>query len=199
MSESLDFDYSKSALIVYNMQHNALKRVQEKIIPNIRRLIDAAHAKGIPVIYGQMISVPYEYQTKYFKYWLKSKGHDPKAWSEKMLDGAPATQILEDLKPAPQDLVIKKHVASFFVETNAEIVLRAKGVETIILCGVTTDHGIESTARHATFLGFMPVIVEDAVGSSREEHGRYSLALMKDVFSCDLRKTDYVLSKIAEI
>ena len=181
------------------MQHNALKRVQQKIVPKIRTLNDAAHAKAIPVIYGQMISVPYEYQTKYFKYWLKSRGQDPKAWSEKMLDGSPATQILEELKPAPQDLVIKKHVASFFVETNAEIVLRAKGVETIILCGVTTDHGIESTARHATFLGFMPVIVEDAVGSSREEHGRYSLALMKDVFSCDVRKTDYILSKIAEI
>jgi hypothetical protein len=45
----------------------------------------------------------------------------------------------------------------------------------------------------------MPVIVEDAVGSSREEHGRYSLALMKDVFSCDVRKTDYVLSRFSEI
>jgi len=195
---SSDFDYGKSAVIVYNMQEGnpSRKTIIPKIVPNVRKLIDAAHKRGRPVVYGQHISLPERYQPKYYAYWLRSLGNDVGEWSRKWVDGAPGTKIIDDLKPAKQDLVIKKHVASLFVETNAEVVLRNRGVETLVLCGVTTEHGIESTARHGSFLGFMPAIVEDAVGSNRPRHHRYSLALMKDIFACDVQKTDYVVKRI---
>lgn len=195
---SSDFDYSKSAVVVYNMQEGNPNRktIIPKLVPNIKKLIGAAHKRKLPVIFGQHVSLPESYQPKYYAYWLRSLGNDVGEWSRKWADGAPGTKIIDEVKPAPQDLVIKKHVASLFVETNAEVVLRSKGVETLVLCGVTTEHGIESTARHASFLGFMPAIVEDAVGSGRTRHAKYSLALMKDIFSCDIQKTDYVVRHI---
>jgi nicotinamidase-related amidase len=193
-----EFDFSKSALIVYNMQKGnpGRKTLFPKIIPNVRKLIDAYHKEGRPVIYGQHISLAEEYQPKYYAYWLRWGGHHVGAWSRKWADGSPATEIIDEVKPGPHDCVIKKHVASFFVETNAEVVLRSKGVETIVLCGVTMEHGLDSTARHASFLGFMPVIVEDAVESRKAIHKKYSLALMKDIFACEILKTDDVIKRV---
>ena len=195
---SKDFDYSKSALIIYNMQEGNPGRqsIIPKLVPNVKKLINAAHKMNRPVIYGQHISLPEAFQPKYYSYWLRSLGNDVGEWSRKWADGAPGTKIIDEVQPSAQDLVIKKHVASLFVETNAEVVLRSRGVETVVLCGVTTEHGIESTARHASFLGFMPSIVEDAVGSNQPLHQKYSLALMKDIFACDLQKTDYVVERI---
>jgi len=193
-----DFDYAKSALIVYNMQEGnpGRKTLFPKIIPNVRRLIDAYHKKGRPVIYGQHVSLPEEYQPKYYAYWLSWGGHDVGEWSRKWADGSPATEIIDEVKPGRHDLVIKKHVASFFMETNVEVVLRSKEIETIVLCGVSTEHGIESTARHASFLGFMPVIVEDAVESKQAIYKKYSLALLKDIFACEVIKTDDVIRRL---
>lgn len=195
---STDFDYSKSALIVYNMQKGNPGRetVFPMIVPNIKRLITAAHEKNRPVVYGQHISLPEKYQPKYYSYWLRSLGHDVGEWSRKWADGAPATDLVDELKPLQQDLVIKKHVASFFVETNAEVVLRSLGVETLILCGVGTEHGIESTARHASFLGFMPAIVEDATGTNKPAFHEPSLSMMREIFACDVQNTDYVIKRI---
>ncbi|MDE1852607.1 MAG: cysteine hydrolase [Thaumarchaeota archaeon] len=192
------FDYGKSALLVYNMQEGNPNRntIVPNLLRNVRRLVDACHEAGRPVVFGQHISLPAGYQPRYYAYWLSTLGEDVGAWSEKWADGAPATQIVPELKPSVEDLVIKKHVASLFVETNAEVVLRSKGVETLILTGVTTEHGIDSTARHASFLGFMPVIVEDAVGSKKPEYKAASLLILKNVFHCDVRSTDYVVDQI---
>jgi|SRR5579872_4449454 len=196
--EDPDFDYGKSALIVYNMQKGnpTGKTVFPKIVPNIKKLIEAAREKGRPVIYGQHISLPYEYQSKYYVYWIRKSGYDPVEWSKRWSDGAPGTEIIDELAPTPKDHVVKKYVASFFVGTNAEQVLKNKKIETIILTGVTIDHGIESTARHASFIGLMPVIVSDAVGNQNEKHAEASLTLMRDVFDCSVKDTDYVVNKI---
>jgi biuret amidohydrolase len=53
---------------------------------------------------------------------------------------------------------------SAFVGTPLEIVLRDRGVTTLILVGAVLEIGIEPTARHAADLGFLPVVVEDACG-----------------------------------
>ena len=51
---SSDFDYGKSAVIVYNMQEGnpSRKTIIPKIVPNVRKLIDAAHKRGRPVVSG---------------------------------------------------------------------------------------------------------------------------------------------------
>lgn len=194
------FDYANSALIIYNMQNGnpCRNNTMPKIIPNIKRLIEAAHQKGRPVIYGCLVALPYEYQSKYFIHWLKELGNDPVEWTKKFHDGSPAAEVIDELKPSPQDLVMKKFAASFFVGTNLDTVLRNKGVNTIILTGVTTDHGIESTARHATFAGISPVIVEDAVGCTpdRVQYGVNSLQVLKNVFKCEVTTTDEAVRKL---
>lgn len=68
---------------------------------------------------------------------------------------------------------MNKNTASVFVGTNFELVMRNAGLSTIIFSGISTELGIESSARDALNRGFFPVVVSDAVSPpDREAHQR---------------------------
>ena len=86
------------------------------------------------------------------------------------------TQLVDDLKPAAGEPVFDKLGMSAFVGTPLEVVLRDRGVITLILVGAVLEIGIEPTARHAADLGFLPVVVEDACGVVEPTAAERSLA-----------------------
>jgi nicotinamidase-related amidase len=65
--------------------------------------------------------------------------------------------------------VLQKSYPTFFVGTGLESLLRALSVDTLMLAGVATDHGIEVTARHGLALGFTCVVAADGTGSFTTE------------------------------
>ena len=67
-------------------------------------------------------------------------------------------------------------------------------MDTIILSGVSTEAGIETTARHAAALGFIPIIVEDAVGSGEKARHESALLVMRNMFP--VRRTDDVVRSL---
>jgi biuret amidohydrolase len=84
--------------------------------------------------------------------------------------------LVEELKPATGEPVLEKLAMSAFVGTPLEVVLRDRGVTTLILVGAVLEIGIEPTARHAADLGLLPVVVEDACGVVEPEAAQRSLA-----------------------
>ena len=80
--------------------------------------------------------------------------------------------------------------------TMLEQLLRARGIDTIILTGVSTEGGIEWTARHAALLGFLPVIAEDAVGSQRDKLHRLALGIMREMYP--VLKTRTILKALGD-
>ncbi len=68
------------------------------------------------------------------------------------------SQLVEELKPAAGEPVFDKLAMSAFVGTPLDVVLRDRGVATLILVGAVLEIGIEPTARHAADLGFLPVV-----------------------------------------
>ena len=93
--------------------------------------------------------------------------------------GTPEAEIIPELAPQARDHVVPKRRWSAFHGTTLDTELRAHGVETIILCGGSTEIGIASTAYAARDLGYNLVIVSDACTSSkRAVHDQ----LMREVF-----------------
>jgi nicotinamidase-related amidase len=93
--------------------------------------------------------------------------------------GTPEAEIVPELAPQPSDLLVPKHRWSAFHGTYLDTALRARGADTIILCGGSTEIGVASTAYAARDLGYNLVIVSDACTSSkREVHSQ----LMREVF-----------------
>jgi nicotinamidase-related amidase len=190
-----DVDYGRSALIVWDMQNGIARNAInfDQLLRNIRMLIDTCHTNNIPVIYSQHTGLPSEFQSKYMRLSLRRRGV-PEG-STFMAEGSQECGIVKELVPLQgKDLVLQKHTASFFVGTPLEQLLRNRGIEGIILCGVATEAGIEGTARHASQLGFYPVIVEDAVGSRNQELHENSLKVMRQMF--EVRPTEEMARKL---
>ena len=181
-----------SALIVWDMQNGIAKRAFNiaQIVANTNLLIEAAHRSRRPVIVSQHTGIPYEYLPKYGIYMARKRGMDPKAGTV-MAEGTNEWKLMDELRLDEDDTVVRKHTPSFFVGTMVEQLLRNRGVDTVILAGVSTDAGIEGTARHAAALGFLPVVVEDAVGSFDKVRHESALQLMRGMFP--VKKTDEVI------
>lgn len=172
------------ALVVWDMQQGLGGRAVgvEAIKAATLRLIAAADARGIPVIWSKHVLPPLEMTTGPFLLFLmkKQKVDHPSKLSPTMRPGMEESEYLPGLAPGPGHLVIEKSQPSFFVDTPLSLRLRALGVDTIIMTGVATDIGVEFTCRHAAALGFYSVVVEDATGAySREAHER-SLTFLRN-------------------
>ena len=79
------------------------------------------------------------------------------------------SDIVPEMGPEPGDVVVTKHQPSAFFGTDLEIQLRRRGVQTIVLCGISTNVGVESTARTGFEHGFNLVFAEDAMAARDAE------------------------------
>jgi nicotinamidase-related amidase len=92
---------------------------------------------------------------------MRAGGAMPPDWSE----------LIPELSRQPNDVVILKRQWGAFYGTDLELQLRRRGLTTIVLCGIATEIGVESTARDAYERGFEQIFAEDAMtGRSAEGH-----------------------------
>jgi nicotinamidase-related amidase len=81
------------------------------------------------------------------------------------------TEFVPEIGPREGDIVITKHQWGAFYGTELDLQLRRRGVRTLVLGGIATNFGVESTARDAFERGYHQVFVEDAMaGLSAEAH-----------------------------
>jgi nicotinamidase-related amidase len=73
------------------------------------------------------------------------------------------TELISELERQPGDHVVTKHRWGAFHETRLHHYLQAQGVTQVVLCGIATSIGVESTARNAHEYGYHVVLVEDAM------------------------------------
>lgn len=80
--------------------------------------------------------------------------------------------IVPELGPKDGDFIITKRQWGAFYGTELDLELRRRGIEMIVLCGVSTNIGVESTARFAYEYGYQQIFVSDAMASAKsiEEH-----------------------------
>jgi nicotinamidase-related amidase len=96
---------------------------------------------------------------------------DTPPWQRGPGPAADWADIVPELGPEPGDIVIAKHQWGAFYGTDLDLQLRRRGIDTILLAGIATNRGVESTARDAYERGYEQVFVEDAMAAhSPEEH-----------------------------
>ena len=76
--------------------------------------------------------------------------------------GQPGCEHKPEVKPLPGEAVVGKHMNSAFIGTDLEAGLRARGIDTLVLAGLTTQHCVSTTARMAGNLGFITLVAADA-------------------------------------
>eukprot|EP00316_Scyphosphaera_apsteinii_P016957 CAMPEP_0119308824 /NCGR_PEP_ID=MMETSP1333-20130426/12789_1 /TAXON_ID=418940 /ORGANISM="Scyphosphaera apsteinii, Strain RCC1455" /LENGTH=183 /DNA_ID=CAMNT_0007312683 /DNA_START=127 /DNA_END=678 /DNA_ORIENTATION=+ len=130
------------------------------ILPAVNQLIDAAHQgpNKIPVVW---ICADYSPEVVGPAFGAKMM-----CFPEAVCTTQWGKKIIEQLNPATDDIFITKSCYDGFHDTELAEILRAKGVDTVVVTGILTTVCVESTARAAVFEGFHTVIAEDAVGDT---------------------------------
>ena len=144
-----------------------------EIIPQIVRLADASRASGRPVIH-----VSHQYSPDFRELgdpesvlWQRIRSlrvyRQHPEWREKcLIRGTWGAEIIPELTPVPDDIVLEKSRYSAFWGTNLDTVLRAYHTRYLAITGVWANICVESTLRDAFHYGYFPILVEDAVAAT---------------------------------
>lgn len=81
-----------------------------------------------------------------------------------LVGGGPMNELMPQVAPTDDELVVVKQYASAFFGTTIASTLQAQGVDTVVIVGVSTSGCVRASAVDALQHGFMPLVVRDAVG-----------------------------------
>ncbi|HYZ22137.1 MAG TPA: isochorismatase family cysteine hydrolase [Rhodopila sp.] len=160
-------DPAKTAMIVVDMQNDfvAVGAAMETpaaraIVPKMAEALNICRTAGIRVIYTAHV-----HRRDGSDMGLFDDMHPPIADRTALVDGTPGVEIYSELAPQPGEHVIKKHRYSGFFGTDLDIILREWGVDTVIICGTTTENCCHATARDAMFRNYRVVFLSDATAT----------------------------------
>jgi nicotinamidase-related amidase len=189
MSE-LQLDPEKTALVLIDLQNAVLgmstaPHTAAHVAENSRKLAEAFRAHGAPVVYVRVDINDF----------MKFPVDQPQNMGDKPLP-AVASEIASSAGYQAGDILVTKRHWGAFAGTDLEQQLKASGVDTVVLTGISTNAGVESTARQGTGLGFAFVVVEDACAAQDTEQHRYAF---EKIFPrlARVRTTDQVLAALA--
>ena len=185
---SFDLDARRTALVILDMQNATcsrtvgygktladagkldtqrvfFERVENTVIPQQKRMLDFFRQNRLRVVFtasGCLTedctdapphrAVRYRFRKQYV--------------------GSPEYDIVEDIRPAPGEIVLNKSTISTFVSTGLDSMLRSWGVRAVLFAGVLTDVCVGGTARHAADLGYDSLIVDDCCATTDDAlHG----------------------------
>jgi nicotinamidase-related amidase len=169
----LTIDPSRTALVVIDLQRGIVKmpagpRSPAEVVARAAEMVKAMRLAGGTVVLVHVTPSPDG------KDGLKpftdapvqvGAGAPPPEWAE----------FVPELAPALTDIVITKRHWGAFYGTELDLQLRRRGVDTIILCGISTCVGVESTARDAYERGYQQIFVEDAMAAREAEDHRHTV------------------------
>jgi len=155
------------------------RRVAEEVVPNSARLIAAFRSAGLPVAFtgaGTRTGDGADLAG-----WLR--GFDDVA---RQVIGMPVWPAVAEADWAPDpsvanrsgEIVVEKTTADPFISTDLADQLRAKGVTTVVVCGLTTDVCVAATARGAADRDFATIVADDACATLSEQLHRASLDII---------------------
>jgi nicotinamidase-related amidase len=87
--------------------------------------------------------------------------------------------IIDELKPMPGEPIIDKPGKGAFFATDLDLILKNRGIRSLIVTGVTTEVCVQTTAREANDRGYECLVLEDCVGSYFPEFHRVALEMIK--------------------
>jgi biuret amidohydrolase len=149
--------------------------VAADVVESSRRLLAATRAAGIPtaflVMHNRMIGGQSEYLRN--PWWREIEADRqsltpdlPSTVKGHNLVGSPQTEVMPELAPAEDDVVItSKHRLSSFIDTDLESWLRARGIETLLLIGINTNTCVQCAAFEGFNRDYAVVVVSDCVHS----------------------------------
>jgi len=145
-------------------------------LPALVAFVAGAQARGIPCVFVKQRSEPEGRSDS--PAWLRLKTRDGKSPDYTLPDSWGAA-LVDGLVPRPQDIVVDKYRPDAFLNTPLDALLRARGLESLIFVGTTTEGCLESSVRSASYRDYYVSVVEDLVFSPNAALHEGSMRLMR--------------------
>lgn len=163
----LTFDENdQTAVLVIDMQNDSVRpdgalpaEGAEEIIGNIDFLLKTSRKNGVPVIY-----ITHTHRQDLSDFGIAHYFEPPS-----VIEGTKGAEIVEELTPEKEDIVVKKTRYDAFFKTELDLILRQKNVKNLIVCGVLTDGCVLGTVQHARSLDYKVCLLEDCTAGTTEE------------------------------
>ncbi len=150
----------------------------QRIIPSVGRLCSMGRQAGVSVFY------------------VRDAHHadDPelRVWGEHAMAGTWGSEIVPELKPEKGDRVFDKRQYSGFLNTSLHRALKAKGVLTLFVAGVSTDICVQHNVADAFFRGYRTVVPRECVESIEPRRKAKALKYMEDMYGSRIEELDKV-------
>jgi nicotinamidase-related amidase len=190
----LKLDPQRTAVVVIDLQMGiaampgGAPHTKPALIANSVRLLAAARAAGAQPVLVHVGGSPTgaDRLKTLTDQPMRATGNLPPDWSE----------LIPELNQQPDDVVILKRQWGAFYGTDLDLQLRRRGLTTIVICGIATEFGVESTARDAYEHGYEMIFAEDAMtGLSAESHSNAVERIFPRLGR--VRSTDEIIAALA--
>jgi len=159
MTSPLFLDPKTSALLVMDFQTAVVEMIaaeKDALLARTAKLVEAARKAGMRVVY-----VVVGFRAGYPEVSPRNQSFAPIRESGRFAEGTAGTEVHPAVAPKPGEAVVAKHRVSAFAGTDLDMILRANGIETLVLAGIATSGVVLSTVRHGADADYRLVVVED--------------------------------------
>jgi nicotinamidase-related amidase len=196
MTSSLSLHPKTSALLVMDFQTAVVEMVpadKDTLLARTAGLIAGARKAGMRIIY-----VVVGFRAGYPEVSPRNQSFGPIRESGRFAEGSAGTEVHPVVAPRPGEVVVTKHRVSAFAGTDLDMVLRANGIETLVLAGIATSGVVLSTTRHAADADYKLVVIEDCCADRDAEVHR---VLTEKVFvrQATVVKAEEILAALVDV
>lgn len=192
--EPIAIDPTRTALVIIDMQRDFLEpggfgetlgndvSLLARVVEPCRALLAAARERGVLVVHTReghrpdLSDVP---KAKLERGAPRLRIGEPGPMGRILIRGEPGHDIVPELYPAPGEPVVDKPGKGAFYATDLEVILRRAGVESLIVCGVTTEVCVHTTVREANDRGYRCLVPGDCCGSYFPEFHEVALRMIQ--------------------
>jgi len=160
-------------------------RLDSLVVPNIARMQEFCRSAGIEVIFLRIAS-------------LLRDGRDMNSMQKRSGTlvasvGSKETEILEEIAPLDDELIINKGSSGVFNGTAFDQILHNMGITNLIFCGVGTNYCVETSVRDAGDRNFNVIMLSDGCAARTAEHERFAAEILDGIY-CRMMTTDETIA-----
>jgi len=154
-------DFLSEGGAAWDLSESTVKK--NDVVASLRRVIDGAHERGVPVLFAPMAYTAEDYADHQLQ---RRTGINRLMFERRMfLAGSWGADFHPDLQPSEQDIVLEPHKGTDVVQTDLPEHLERFGTTHVVICGMTANLCCDSTGRHLAEHGYDVTFLSDAIGS----------------------------------
>ena len=197
--EDMDLAWPETALLVIDIQKTYLddrtreevpseelahweawrpfnKRMREIVIPNTKAMLGAFRGNELEVIFARIACMTQNGRDR-------SLSQKKPGWNYLLMPlNTEESQLVDELEPVGDEIVITKTTDSALTGTNLRLVLHNMGVKNVVLAGIFTDQCVSSTVRSLADESYNVLVIEDCCAAGTDELHHKELEIMNNIY-----------------